>query len=114
MYKIYLISAELDEKKVYKIGFTKRDINKRIKELKTGNSSNLILESFFVSKWAKKIETILHRHFSKWKVSGEWFELENTQMVDFLRICQISHDNIELLDKYNNWIAERGGINKIK
>ena len=114
MLKIYLISSELDGNKVYKIGYTKRDINERVKEFKTGNSNNLTIESFFTSKWAKKIEKGLHRHFKNYKISGEWFKLESHHLVDFLRICQITHDNLELLDKYNTWIEDRGGLNKIK
>lgn len=114
MYKIYLISSEIDGSKVYKIGFTKRDINKRVKEFKTGNSTDLIIESFFVSKWAKKIEKALHRHFREFKINGEWFRLEQKHLADFLRICQITHDNIELLDKYNTWILEKGGVDKAR
>lgn len=114
MLKIYLISSEIDGNKVYKIGYTKRDINERLKEFKTGNSNNLEIESFFTSKWAKKIEKALHRHFRSLKINGEWFQLENKHLADFLRICQITHDNLELLDRYNSWVEEKGGVNKIK
>lgn len=100
--------------KVYKIGFTKREITERIKEFRTGNSNEFIVESFFVSKWAKKIEKALHRHFFEYKVTGEWFRLEQKHLADFLRICQITHDNIELIDKYNSYISERGGVKKMK
>ena len=68
MWKIYLISSTMQGDKVYKIGFTKREITERIKEFKTGNSNEFIVESFFVSKWAKKIEKALHRHFLQYKI----------------------------------------------
>lgn len=112
MFKIYLISSEIDGSKVYKIGYTKRDINRRLKEFKTGNSGDLVIESFFVSKWARKIEKALHSYFNRYKINGEWFKLEQKHLVDFLRICQLTHDNIELIDKSNTWIIERGGIKK--
>lgn len=114
MHKIYLISSEMDGNKVYKIGYTKRDINERLKEFRTGNSNNLHIESFFASRWAKKIEKSLHRHFQSLKINGEWFKLESSHLADFLRICQITHDNLELLEKYNTWIQDKGGLNKIK
>ena len=37
IYNIYLVCAEIGEERLYKIGYTKRPIEKRIKELKTGN-----------------------------------------------------------------------------
>ena len=114
MWKIYLISSTMQGDKVYKIGFTKREIAERIKEFKTGNSNEFIVESFFVSKWAKKIEQALHRHFLQYKVGGEWFKLEQSHLADFLRICQITHDNIELIDKYNSYVSDRGGVKKMK
>jgi len=114
MWKIYLISSRMNDEKVYKIGFTKREIEDRIKEFKTGNSNELLVESFFVSKWAKKIEKALHRHFQQYRLEGEWFKLEQKHLADFLRICQITHDNIELIDKYNSYVQDKGGVKKMK
>ena len=45
--KIYLISAKIDDSDGiftrYKIGFTKRDVESRIKEFRTGNCSEFII-----------------------------------------------------------------------
>jgi hypothetical protein len=111
---VYLISAQRENNKVYKIGYTRREINQRLKELKTGNCDVLTIESFFKTKWATKIESVLHKIFEKSKIDGEWFELSESQIVDFLTICQKTHDNIELINKYNTWAENKGGISKIK
>jgi hypothetical protein len=43
---VYLISAEISGSKLHKIGYTRRSIDKRIKEFKTGNASEFfVIES---------------------------------------------------------------------
>jgi hypothetical protein len=63
MFNIYLICAEFEGRRLYKIGYTRREVSKRIKELKTGNGSDLYLINSFKSKWGTKIESQLHRTF---------------------------------------------------
>jgi len=110
MLKVYLISSVRDGERVYKIGHTKREVHDRIREFSTGNSNEMVVESFFVSKWAVKIERALHRHFRAHRVSGEWFSLERANIADFLRICQITHDGLETVEMYNDYVRERGGV----
>lgn len=92
MYNVYLISCEVGDSKRYKIGYTRNSVEKRIKQLKTGNSNDLFLEKVFVSKWGSKIEAILHRKFSQYKISGEWFDLNQQQLDFFENDCK----NLEL------------------
>ncbi len=40
-YFVYLICPEFEGRKLYKIGYTRRNIEKRIKEIKTGNGSDI-------------------------------------------------------------------------
>ena len=40
MYQVYLISSNNQQGKRYKIGYTRNDVSKRIKQLKTGNSGS--------------------------------------------------------------------------
>lgn len=61
MFNIYLICAEIDGKKLYKIGYTRRSIQERIREFKTGNASEFYIVDSFQSKWGTKIEARLHR-----------------------------------------------------
>ena len=57
---IYLISSEINDSTLYKIGITKRNINKRLTELKTGNPATLTVIHTFKSQYAPKIEKHFH------------------------------------------------------
>lgn len=84
---VYLI-GELDNKNNYKIGFTKKDVNERIKELQTGSSEELYLHSSFKSSYPNKLEKMLHRHFQENKKINEWFVLNEEQTKDFIKTCE--------------------------
>jgi hypothetical protein len=105
--KIYLISSEINNDILYKIGITKRDVNKRIKELKTGNAATLNIVNIFESKWASKIEANLHQTYKTKNVSGEWFRLKDDEITNFVTRCQSIHDNFELLNKSNTWFIDK-------
>jgi hypothetical protein len=109
MINIYLISSNTNGKKLYKIGITKRSIPERIKELKTGNASELLIVDFFVSKWARKIEANFHRALKPKKVSGEWFDLDEEDITTFKNKCQAIHENFEIIESTNTYYIDRGG-----
>jgi hypothetical protein len=106
---IYLISSETNGQKLYKIGITKREIEVRMKELKTGNAADLSIVDSFQSKWATKIEANLHRLFRPKKISGEWFELNEEDLVEFKGRCELLHGNFEMMEASNTYVIDRGG-----
>ena len=106
---IYLISSETNGQKLYKIGITKRAIEVRMKELKTGNAAELAIVDSFQSKWATKIEANLHRQFKPKKISGEWFQLAEQDLKDFKEKCRLLHANFDLMEKSNTYVIDRGG-----
>jgi len=106
---IYLISSETNGQKLYKIGITKRAIEVRMKELKTGNAAELAIVDSFQSKWATKIEACLHRQFKRKKISGEWFELSEQDLSDFRGKCMLLHENFDLMERSNTYVIDRGG-----
>jgi len=108
MYSVYLISAEIDGIILYKIGYTRRSIDERIREFKTANASNFEIISYFNSKWGPKIERTLHRKFSYKKISGEWFRLEEKDVQDFYKNCSSIHDGFEFLIQNNTYIMDKG------
>jgi Meiotically up-regulated gene 113 len=114
MYNVYLVSSGVNGQKLYKIGYTRRDVWDRIREFKTGNASQFEIVDVYNSKWGTKIERHLHTFYKVHKVDGEWFNLTIDQLKDFRRICEISHNNFELVDKYNTYVIDRGGLSKIK
>lgn len=108
MKKVYLISADIDDMTLYKIGFTKRDINDRINEFKTGNASDFNIINQFKSKWASKIETQLHKYYNKSKIKREWFSLSENDINDFIPMCEKIHNNLELIKNNNTYYLDRG------
>ena len=107
--KIYLISSEINNDILYKIGITKRDVNKRLKQLKTGNPATLNIINVFESKWATKIEANLHVSYDSKRIVGskEWFSLNNEDVKNFTSRCQQIHDNFEVLSKENTWFIDK-------
>ena len=105
---VYLISSETNGEKTYKIGVTKRNIEKRIKEFKTGNSSDLHIVETFKSKWAFKIESNLHRLFHNKHKTGEWFFLEPNDIMEFQNLCLKYHENFNIIEESNSYYNERG------
>jgi hypothetical protein len=104
---VYLISAEISGSKLHKIGYTRRTIDKRIKEFKTGNASEFFVIESFKSKWGTKIESRLHKLFKNKLVSGEWFKLNEDDVYSFIETCQTIHDNYELLSE-STYYLEKG------
>lgn len=105
---IYVISAEINDKKSYKIGYTRRSVNERIKEFKTGNASEFKVEWTFESNWSTKLEAYLHKQFKSKKINGEWFDLNDNDLSDLKRRCLTMHNNLEIMKEQNMWFIDRG------
>ena len=73
--KSYVYLLKVSSEGIYKIGVSK-DVNKRIKQLQTGNPETIYLINKFHSEYAYKIESVLHRRFKSKHVQGECFYLE--------------------------------------
>ncbi len=113
IYNIYLISAEINDQMLYKIGFTKRKVEKRIKEFTTGNASNFeIVHIFECKKYQHRLEKRLHSKFKKSKIKGEWFKLNNDDINSFLKTCQTIWDELDYIQKNNLYLSEKNIIIK--
>jgi hypothetical protein len=104
---IYLISSELNNNTLYKIGITKNNANKRLKQLKTGNPATLTVIHTFNTKFAYKIEKHFHITKQSSNVGGEWFNLTEDDINNFIPQCKQIHDNLEYLSKNNTWIIDK-------
>lgn len=99
---VYLLS-EWGTDLRYKIGVTKNDVEKRVKQLKTGNSNDIKLLYSYQSKNYKKIEGILHRKFNPVRENGEWFTLTDDEVFEFINECKKADENIDFLLKNNSF-----------
>ena len=96
---VYLIQSL--EEGYYKIGVSKNP-KKRIKQLQTGNSSELKLIYSYPSEYANKIEKALHGQLSHCKKECEWFELSLVEELSFDVNCKQIETNIDYLKKSGN------------
>ena len=92
--KIYLIRSQ--EESYYKIGISNNPI-KRLKELQTGNPTQLKIISAYPSEYANLIEKTLHRRYSHLKKEGEWFYMSNENEVSFINECAKIEEDIIFL-----------------
>ena len=94
---VYLI-GETNNPGRYKIGSTRaKDVNTRLKQLQTGNSSELYIKESFETEHPFKLEKMLHNHFKYKNLSGEWFGLSEDDIEAFRGICEEKMKVIESL-----------------
>lgn len=74
---VYLIEAN----RLYKIGRTK-DINKRMKQLQTGNPHAIILIKLYETENSIKLEAYIHQTLKDQNIRNEWFRLDNPNSID--------------------------------
>ena len=85
---VYLI-GEIENSGRYKIGSTRaKDVNHRLKQLQTGNSSELYIKETFETEHPFKLEKMLHNHFKYKNLTGEWFDLSEADTGAFRGICE--------------------------
>ena len=94
---VYLI-GEVGNNTNYKIGSTRaKNVNKRLKQLQTGSSSELYIKESFETEHPFKLEKMLHNHFKEKNIIGEWFELSEDDTDAFKNICEDKTKVIESL-----------------
>ena len=99
---IYLIN-ELDTKN-YKIGVTKsKHIEYRKLKLQTGNPKELFVCKHFETKQPYKLERMLHNHYFKTRLVGEWFKMEDDEALCFITVCEKYQKMIDYLLENNEF-----------
>ena len=94
---VYLIGST-DTPGKYKIGSTRgKSVEKRLKQLQTGNSSELFIKDSYETEHPFKLEKMLHNHFKSSNLIGEWFELFESDTEAFRGICDEKMDIIRSL-----------------
>ena len=96
---VYLIEAV--NTGTFKIGITKNDPNSRLKQLSTGNESELVIVSVYRTSNYRKLESWLHRKFSDKRINGEWFTLTESDIDNFIVTCHEANETIKILLKEN-------------
>ena len=87
----------------HKIGISKNEPEKRLKQLQTGNPNRIDILKFYESENYKRVEKWLHSRFGSKKTlaENEWFKLSNDDVLNFIEICKKVDETINLLLKEN-------------
>ena len=100
---VYLfLEVDIQGNEAFKIGITKNDPEKRIKQLQTGNSNKLSVLKSYQSPNYLKVEQWLHRKYSiKTEAGNEFRHLTDEEVMSFLDDCKKADETITFM-KANN------------
>ena len=94
---VYLLGV-YDKENTYKIGVTRGKIEKRIKQLQTGNGGEIYLVDYYATKYPFFIEHFLHMQFFPNQKIGEWFGLAEEDILKFKDLCVMAENNAKALE----------------
>ena len=96
---VYLLECTNDDHTVYKIGYTKNTVQKRIKALQTGNSYIIKELCKYETKYHQKLERAVQNHYKHHNLNlkGEWYNLELSDITSFISTCERIEKNFEHL-----------------
>jgi len=100
---VYLMLSVSDTgTEAYKIGVTKNDPIKRLKQLSTGNDNKITLVDSYQSDNYLKVERSLHRKYrTLTEAKNEWRKLSNDELSSFIKDCEEADETINFLLKNN-------------
>lgn len=85
---VYLVWAKGTNR--YKIGFTNRKFEERMRELSSGQSPYpLELVKKVVCDKAPEVESKLHQRFSICRSYGEWFEFDAKEVIEVRKLMDV-------------------------
>lgn len=93
---VYLLN-DSGQENLYKIGVTRGKIEKRIKQLQTGNSNDIVLIKSFETKHPFYMERVLHSKYRINQIKNEWFFLSNKDVDNFIDSCLLIEKNIKAM-----------------
>ena len=102
---IYLLESSNDDGTIYKIGYTKNSIKKRISSLQTGNPYIIKELCSYKTKYNQRLEKSLHNFYSHCRLTGEWFSLSLNDITNFITLCDKLENNFDNL-KNNHFISK--------
>ena len=98
---VYLLESSNEDGVIYKIGYTKNDVKRRIEKLQTGNPHEIKEVCHFKTKYNQKLEKSIHNRYSYCRLKGEWFILELKDVVNFIKTCESIEKSLDALkDNY--------------
>jgi len=94
---VYLLEFSNEDNTIYKIGFTRGTIQKRIDKLQTGNPYQIKELCSYQTKYNQKLERTVHRFYDHCRIKGEWFLLDISDVANFLNTCEKLEHNFDIM-----------------
>jgi hypothetical protein len=100
---VYLLHKASGDIESYKIGISKNDPEKRVKQLQTGNDSSISLLRQYESENYKKVERMLHKQYHKYSTesNNEWFNLPDVEVISFIENCKKVDELVSYMKENN-------------
>lgn len=98
---VYLLEDWRNDERAFKIGFTTTSVEKRVKQLQTGNSADIVIVSSYQTPNYLKVEKHLHKLFASSHKRGEWFDMSDEKALTFLDECRKADDMINFMLENN-------------
>lgn len=112
---VYLIAAEFKSDIQYKVGVSNAP-DRRINELKTANPNVTHIENKYLCESreiATKVETWMHKYYSKNNINGEWFLLEQDDIEEFTEKCKYYEERVKTYFELENKIKGKDIENRL-
>lgn len=101
---VYLL-GDSGQDNTFKIGMTRGPVEKRIKQLQTGNGEEIYLVNIYETKYPFFVERLLHQKLYPKQKRNEWFNLDINDIVDFKEYCRAIEEQAYALE--NNPFAKK-------
>lgn len=99
--KAYVYILRVSSDGIYKIGVSK-NVEKRVKQLQTGNPEPIEIVKTFLSEYPYKVESVMHRRFNRNHVQGECYYLSEQDIETFEESCKVCETNFSIMDDMQN------------
>jgi hypothetical protein len=83
---VYLL-GDSGQDNCFKIGITRGKIEKRIKQLQTGNAEEIFLVNYYETNYPFLLERLLHMKFFPKQKRNEWFIMDIEDVNKFKEYC---------------------------
>lgn len=93
---VYLL-GDSGQNNTFKIGMTRGKVEKRIKQLQTGNGDEIYLVDYYETNYPFFIERLLHTKFFPKQKLNEWFTLDIEDVIDFKKHCKKIEEQADAL-----------------
>lgn len=94
---VYLL-GDSGQDNTFKIGITRGEIEKRIKQLQTGNGEEIYLVNYYETDYPFFLERSLHLKYYPKQKRNEWFYLESEDIINFKEDCKLFENNARILE----------------